>query len=114
ACAVRSAKSTAPLRVAHRHAAATGRVRTPTRPVPAAPAGSPLSAVDLLEQINVEIALSEQLLKLGVLDFQGFEALHVCRVQTGKVLAPDVDRLFADLVLLGRLRHRGAIGFTQD
>ncbi len=80
----------------------------------AAPAGSPLSTVDLLEQVDVKIALSKQLLELGVLRLQRLQALHVGWLQAPEVLTPAVDRLLANPVLLGRLGHRGPVGLAQN
>jgi hypothetical protein len=70
-------------------------------------------SVDLAHQIDFQVPLGHKLLQLGVFDFEGFQALDVLRLQSVEVLAPTVDGLFADLVLLGDLGNAAAISLAQ-
>src|SRR5262249_51650903 len=83
-------------------------------PAHAAPTSSPFSAVDLLHHVDLEIALGNELLELGVLSFELAKAFDISRIQLPESLAPGVDGLLADFMLLGNLGDRTAIGFTQD
>src|SRR6476661_6020269 len=74
-----------------------------------APVGSPFFSVHLAHDVDFEVAFRQQALELGVLQLQGLQSLYVRRRQTGKVLAPDVDGLLTDLVLLGGLGNRRAV-----
>src|SRR5262249_38931676 len=71
-------------------------------------------SVDLLHDIDLEIALGNELLELGVLGFELAKALNVGRIQLPESLAPGVDGLLADLVLLRNLGHWTAISFPQN
>jgi hypothetical protein len=86
------------------------RERQPSR---AWPANSPLSAVDLLQGIDRHLALSEHALELPVLGLKRPQALQVSRLERSELLAPGVDRLFADLVLARDLSDRASVGFAQ-
>ena len=59
--------------------------------------------VDLLEYVNGEFTLGQQLLEPGVLSLKRSQSLDVLRRELAEVLAPGVDGLLADLVLLGGL-----------
>src|SRR5690606_27636631 len=58
--------------------------------------------------------LSDHALELRVLGFQGTKTFDVGRVERTELLAPDVDRLLADLVLARDLSDRTRIGLAQD
>jgi len=78
------------------------------------PASSPLSAVDLLEGVDLEIALGEDALELGVLALQAPEPFDVGGIESAEVTTPVVDRLLADLVLPRDLRDRRLVSLAQD
>src|SRR5471032_175429 len=69
--------------------------------------------VDLLEHVNGELALGQELLQPGVLAFERTQTLDVLRREFAEVLAPGVDRLLADLVLLGSLGDRRPVCLAQ-
>jgi hypothetical protein len=64
------------------------------------PCGLTIFSVDFLHHLDLKVALSQQLLELGILRRQGLESLHIDRLQLPEILPPGVDRLFADLVFL--------------
>lgn len=81
---------------------------------PGEPAGSLFFCVDLLEHFDVKITLDEQLHQPCVLGFERAQPLDVDRVQLPEMVAPGVDRGFAELVLLGCLGDRRLVGLAQD
>jgi hypothetical protein len=78
------------------------------------PAGSPFFCIDLLEHRDVQIALGQQLLQLRVLGFECLQTLDIAGGEFTEMLASGVNRLFAELVLLGSFGHRRAVGLAQD
>ena len=69
--------------------------------------------IDLLEYVNCELTLGQELLEPGVLAFERAQPLDALRRELAEVLAPGLDRLFADLVLLGSLGYRGPVCLAQ-
>ena len=90
-------------RSARKHAASTGRARTRAQPARVVPASSPLSAIDFLYGVDLKIALSGELLELGVLDLKLTQTPDIGGLQFAETAPPGVDRLGADLVLPGNL-----------
>src|SRR5262249_47447149 len=74
----------------------------------------PFFCVDLLHHLDGQVALGEQLLQSRVLLLQRAQLLHVGCFQFAVPLAPHVQRLLADPVLLGDLRDRRLIRLAQD
>jgi hypothetical protein len=70
----------------------------------------PFFSRDLLEDVDLEIAVSDHLLQPAVLLLQSAQALHIGGFEGPVPLPPRVDRLIADAVLLGDLRHRLLVG----
>ena len=101
------------LRAARRHVASTGHVRKRTRPARAVPASSPLSAIDLLERIDLEIALGKDAFELGVLAFECSQSLDIGRFKAGEMTTPVVDRLLADLVSSAPLRRPATLSASR-
>src|SRR6516162_6387962 len=64
--------------------------------------------------LDIEVALGQQLLEPGVLRLERLQVLDVARRELTEVLAPRVDGLLADLVLLGGLGDRSAVGLAKD
>jgi hypothetical protein len=64
--------------------------------------------------LDLEVALGHQLLELGVLLLEMTQPLHVDRLELAEALAPQIDRLIRDPVLLGHFDHRRGVGLTQD
>ncbi len=60
------------------------------------------------------IALGNQFLQLRVLGFQGAQPFDVGGLQLAKALAPSVNGLLADLVLLRDFGDRATVGLPQD
>jgi len=85
------AQAGAAISSSRRRGASTDRVGRRTQSARAAPAGSPLSAVDVLQDFDVQIALGQQLLQPRVLGLERLQALDVGRRQTAEVLTPVVD-----------------------
>lgn len=92
----------------------SGRALPQARPANDGLASSPLSAVDFLQGIDRHLAFGEHPLEPCDLGFQGPQALDVAGLQDSELLAQDVDRLLADLVLARRVGDRTAVGFAQD
>ena len=99
---------------ARKRAASTGRARTRAQPARGVPASSPLSAVDLLHGVDLQIALSDDALQLRVLDLELAQAFDVGGLQLAKTAPPGVNRLRADLVLPGDFGDRCLVGLPQD
>src|SRR6202023_1127155 len=66
--------------------------------LPSAPAGSPLSEVNLLHRLDLEITLGNELLEFRVLGFQDTKAFHVGSLHCAELAPPDLNALLADLV----------------
>ena len=90
---------------ARKRAVATLRARRHASPARAVPASSPFSAVDLLHDIDFEIALGHKLLELGILGFELAKAFDIGGLQLAQALAPGVDGLLAELMLLRNFGH---------
>ena len=86
----------------------------PMRPAPDALASSPLSPVDLLERVDLQITLAKNALELRVLRFQSAKPLDVDRLERAEMTTSVVDRLLADLVLLRDFDDRRFISLPQD
>lgn len=84
------------------------------RPVAGGPVRSPFFCSDLLHDIDLEIPVSNDLLEPGVLLFELPQNLEVCSLQRAKALAPGIDALLADPVLLSDLGDRTTVGLAQD
>src|SRR4051812_32772081 len=82
----------------------TGHAQRRRRPAAGARVRLPLFSGDLLEDVDVEIAVGHHLLKPTVFLLELTEALDVRRFQRPEPLPPRVDGLITDAVLL---RHVG-------
>jgi hypothetical protein len=69
---------------------------------------------DLLEDIDLQVAVGHHLLQAPVFVLEVAQALDVGGIQRPKVFPPGVDRRGADAVLLGHLRHRPLVGLAED
>src|SRR6185312_10667609 len=112
--AVRTPTSIGQFPPARKHAASRCLAYRRRHTVRGVPAGLPFFSVDLLHDLDLEVPLRQQLLQLAILGGERLQLLHFRRLQLPEVLAPDVDRLLADPVLLGDLGHRRTVGLTQD
>ena len=74
--------------------------------------GSRFFSVHLAHQVDFEIALGKQALELRVLELKRFQTLYVVWGEAGKVLAPDVDGLLADFVLLRGFRDGRSVSLV--
>ena len=101
-------------RSARKHAASTGRTRRRAQPARCVPASSPLSAVDFLHGVDLEIAFGDKAFQLRVLDLKMTQTPDVGRLQFAETAPPGADRLGADLVLPGDLGNGCLVGFPQD
>ncbi len=72
-----SPASSAPLRSARTHVSPNGRAQRSALPGLDAPAGSPLSPIDLLHRVDHHFALGEHALQLGVLGFERAQPIDV-------------------------------------
>jgi hypothetical protein len=90
------------------------RARERTQPASVERTRLPFFSRNLFHHVDLEVALGHQLLELGVLLLELPKPLHVDRLQLAESLAPGVDRLLADAVLLGHLRHRTLVRLAQD
>ena len=88
--------------------------RRRAQPARGVPASSPLSAVDFLHGVDLEIALGDELLQLRVLGFELAQTPDIGGLQFAETAPPGVDRLGADLVLFRDLGNGCLIGFPQD
>lgn len=68
--------------------------------------GPYISAVNLLQGLDRHFAFGDHVLELGILGFQGTKTLDLGRVEGNEFLAPDIDRLLAELVLARDLGDR--------
>ena len=80
--------------------------------------GLEVSLGKFLQHRLVQAQVSDQLLQLGVLLLQLFEALHLWAFHTAESISPSVVRLLGDTDLLGHIRDGSAcrkhgICFTQ-
>lgn len=83
-------------------------------PLFALPAGSLLSAEDILERRIIQHALGQQPLEPRILRFQGLEALRVGYGHATEFRLPDVVRRIADSVLAAQLCDlRACLGFLR-
>jgi hypothetical protein len=74
----------------------------------------PFVSRDLLEHVELEVAIGDDPFQPAVFLLQLPQALHVRGLERAEMLPPAVDRLRADAVLLRHLRHRSLVGFTED
>ena len=68
-------------RSARKHAASTGRTRRRAQPARCVPASSPLSAVDFLQGVDLEIAFGDKAFQLHVFDLKMTQTPDVGRLQ---------------------------------
>jgi hypothetical protein len=73
-----------------------------------------VSCGDLLHDFDLEVALCDELLQAVVLGLESLQSLRIGGFHGAETLAPGVDGLLADLVLLGDLRDGPPIGFAKD
>jgi hypothetical protein len=69
---------------------------------------------DLLHDLNLEVALGQELLQPGVLLLEAAKRLDVGGFELAVSLAPQVQRLLADAVLLRYFRYRRLVGLAED
>jgi hypothetical protein len=70
--------------------------------------------VDLLHHLNLEVTLGDQLLQPRILCLELLQPAHIIRLHGAETLAPRVDRLLGNAVLLGDARLGVPIRFAQD
>src|SRR5690348_8596864 len=97
-------RSSGAIRSARKLGAGNARAPSPKPPGPFGPASSPFSAIDLLQGLDRHFPLGNHALELRVLGLELPQSLHIGGVKLAEAPPPDVDRLLADLVLLGHLR----------
>src|SRR4029453_14967712 len=74
----------------------------------------PFSPRDLLEDVDLELAVRHHLLEAAVFLLELPQALDVGGFQAAEMLPPGVDRLRTDAVLLGHLGHGPLVGLPED
>jgi hypothetical protein len=69
--------------------------------------------VDLLHHFDFKVTLDQQLPEPHVLRFDGLETAQLINPESAVALAPPVDALLADTMMLG-IRHWVTISFPED
>jgi hypothetical protein len=64
--------------------------------------------------VDLELAIGHHLFQPAIFLLQLTQAFQIGGLECAEVLSPAVDRLGADTMLLGYLRHRPGIGLAQD
>src|SRR6202044_3133042 len=77
------------------------------------PARSPFFCGHFLQNLDIKIPLSYQLLQPTVLKLQLAQPLHVNRLERAESLAPGVNRHLTNPVPLGHLGHRRLVRLAQ-
>src|ERR1700741_1415359 len=99
-CGCGSSTPIVPRRTACRPVAPRGHALGHTQLDVDEPARSPVFCRDFLHDLDLEIALGNQLLQPSILGLKLLQTPHVIRLQAPEPLAPSVDRLLADPVPL--------------